>query len=734
MAKTYLEFRDASSSKFWEISVEGNSHTVRFGKIGTDGQSKTKKFKSPELAKKDADDLTASKTKKGYAPTSAGKASSAKSEKSQSTGKSGGMAALVEELITATLPTVDPEMRTVERRPPATAAQIAALEKTWERPLPPSYRAFLEVTNGLDGDAFTHRLLGTEDQKWANKQVDSLAQFWDEDEFDRSKMFLLAVPEAGSGIRNLAAFGMGKGTELPVIDWDIGSELERFKSFEAYLRDRIELSRQVEKSHAAEEKKANAHAKKVAGGKEALASGAAIAKSGPSRDAAFEAIFELDDVKSIASAVERLVAAKPSARELERYMERVSAENSRGTKEGFARAELVFHPDLDVPSSARERWTRLVNNTISRAFATKDKKRSERWSDVARPFVRKNMYLGHNLACAYVAVGRIDDAFEMCKAAVEIGYRQTADMRVDKDLGKLLKEPRFQALFGQADKTDANARTSVPRNAALEAPLVAWKSPTKLAEWMKGQSSPLAVVMAADVAADQSPHAKKTARARFDAYKKEVLDKAFPLLAKFFVHHLDKGYFTFHYGLLEKLDSFQLNTPKERAEVMALLADPHATFVKYLTLRGAKLGDLSLYTRHPALRRIEHRWTDITQVESLEPLAGLSELRALDLRKSKVKDLRPIAKLPLVQLYLDKSAVTDLVPLAKHPTLSHLTLDGTKVKDLSPLFSCPKLAAISLYDVKVDKAQLEKLSTMAKARKPDYDDACMDGYRAGVRH
>jgi predicted DNA-binding WGR domain protein len=39
---------------------------VRYGKISTDGQTKTKDFGSVALAQKDADKLIAEKTKKGY--------------------------------------------------------------------------------------------------------------------------------------------------------------------------------------------------------------------------------------------------------------------------------------------------------------------------------------------------------------------------------------------------------------------------------------------------------------------------------------------------------------------------------------------------------------------------------------------------------------------------------------------------------------------------------------------
>ncbi|MGE0434471.1 MAG: WGR domain-containing protein, partial [Planctomycetota bacterium] len=61
-----FEFNDAKSSKFWRIALDGTSHTVTFGKIGTNGQSKTKDFSSEAAAKKDAEKLIAEKTSKGY--------------------------------------------------------------------------------------------------------------------------------------------------------------------------------------------------------------------------------------------------------------------------------------------------------------------------------------------------------------------------------------------------------------------------------------------------------------------------------------------------------------------------------------------------------------------------------------------------------------------------------------------------------------------------------------------
>lgn len=47
-----LECKEGSSNKFWEVTVSGNTLTVRFGRIGTAGQEKSKTFANPALAQK----------------------------------------------------------------------------------------------------------------------------------------------------------------------------------------------------------------------------------------------------------------------------------------------------------------------------------------------------------------------------------------------------------------------------------------------------------------------------------------------------------------------------------------------------------------------------------------------------------------------------------------------------------------------------------------------------------
>jgi len=62
----YFEFAEGTSSKFWEITLDGESVTTRYGKIGTEGQTTEKELDSRTAAFKEHDKLIAEKIKKGY--------------------------------------------------------------------------------------------------------------------------------------------------------------------------------------------------------------------------------------------------------------------------------------------------------------------------------------------------------------------------------------------------------------------------------------------------------------------------------------------------------------------------------------------------------------------------------------------------------------------------------------------------------------------------------------------
>lgn len=72
MAKRqHFELKDGTSSKFWEIEIAGRSHTVRFGRVGKSGQTRTKEFTTASEARGSRDKLIRQKVAKGYKQTDA---------------------------------------------------------------------------------------------------------------------------------------------------------------------------------------------------------------------------------------------------------------------------------------------------------------------------------------------------------------------------------------------------------------------------------------------------------------------------------------------------------------------------------------------------------------------------------------------------------------------------------------------------------------------------------------
>ncbi len=89
-----FEYRDDKSEKFWHIDVQGAEFTVSYGRIGTNGQSKTKTFSDADKAQAEAEKLIRQKTRKGYeevgqgsAPTEPSSASMAPSADRAARGK-----------------------------------------------------------------------------------------------------------------------------------------------------------------------------------------------------------------------------------------------------------------------------------------------------------------------------------------------------------------------------------------------------------------------------------------------------------------------------------------------------------------------------------------------------------------------------------------------------------------------------------------------------------------------
>ena len=61
-----FEFTEGNSAKFWEVLVRGAEVTVRYGRIGSQGQTQAKSFADATAAQKHADKLIGEKLAKGY--------------------------------------------------------------------------------------------------------------------------------------------------------------------------------------------------------------------------------------------------------------------------------------------------------------------------------------------------------------------------------------------------------------------------------------------------------------------------------------------------------------------------------------------------------------------------------------------------------------------------------------------------------------------------------------------
>ncbi|NHZ94082.1 WGR domain-containing protein, partial [Massilia sp. CCM 8733] len=67
-----FELDDGVSSKFWEVGQAGCELHIRFGRIGTAGQSKPKTFADEATAAAALGKLVREKTAKGYVEAGAG--------------------------------------------------------------------------------------------------------------------------------------------------------------------------------------------------------------------------------------------------------------------------------------------------------------------------------------------------------------------------------------------------------------------------------------------------------------------------------------------------------------------------------------------------------------------------------------------------------------------------------------------------------------------------------------
>lgn len=171
-----FELRDGSSSKFWEIEIQRTAVVVRFGRIGTNGQARSKKLASTKAAIAELQRLIVEKKGKGYREvrgkkvaarppmarekpveraTPARKTPATTRKRTPAKRGDGGILGSVPATeIPAIWARIEQAVRAKQvdlgLRPPATPAEIAAAERALGVTFPDDFRASLLVHDGQE--------------------------------------------------------------------------------------------------------------------------------------------------------------------------------------------------------------------------------------------------------------------------------------------------------------------------------------------------------------------------------------------------------------------------------------------------------------------------------------------------------------------------------------------------------------------------------------------------------
>ena len=109
-------------------------------------------------------------------------------------------------------------------------------------------------------------------------------------------------------------------------------------------------------------------------------------------------------------------------------------------------------------------------------------------------------------------------------------------------------------------------------------------------------------------------------------------------------------------------------------------------------------------------------WSNNNTISDFTLIAGLSQLRLLDLSKTGISDVSPLAKLTkLTQLHLNSNNISDVSPLANLTQLTWLNLHNNTISDVSPLAKLTKLTDLFLSGNNIsDVSPLAKLTKLTQ--------------------
>ncbi len=133
---------------------------------------------------------------------------------------------------------------------PCSQKQILTLEKRLGKPLPPSYRAFMELHNGWTNFAADAKLLAVEDHKseWVEERLLDMKELFPEadqdDPFEQGSM-LVMVGEDSEEVLYVDPSTVRADGEMDFVALDIVEETGRYKDFTSFLEYKLDLFRRM---------------------------------------------------------------------------------------------------------------------------------------------------------------------------------------------------------------------------------------------------------------------------------------------------------------------------------------------------------------------------------------------------------------------------------------------------------------------------------------------------------
>jgi hypothetical protein len=133
---------------------------------------------------------------------------------------------------------------------PCSAAQLAALERIVGQPLPPSYRAFMELHNGWHDFDGTAAILAVEDHKseWVKERLkllrDTMKEFGDKDPFDAGAVPVVLDENTPQYVVLDPRKARPDG-EMTFVSYEYAKKEGQWKDFTAYLKSDLKVTREL---------------------------------------------------------------------------------------------------------------------------------------------------------------------------------------------------------------------------------------------------------------------------------------------------------------------------------------------------------------------------------------------------------------------------------------------------------------------------------------------------------